>query len=138
VDPESAAVVLNSWSEVTLVPWETAMQYALTRPQFEELTAISTPRAEFFQRIFAKRFTQQIGEIGVCYDPDPLAMAVALKPGIVRRSERRFVQVELSGQLTRGQSVVDWSNQNGNPPNVTIVMEIDAPRYNELLRLGLQ
>ena len=40
---------------------------------------------------------------------DPLAMAVAVEPGIVTRSERRHVTVELAGPSTRGQTTVDWS-----------------------------
>ena len=65
IDPEAAAIVFKAWSEITLVPWETAIQNALTRKQFEELTAIDSPRAEFFGRIFAGRAAQQFTKLGV-------------------------------------------------------------------------
>ena len=138
VDPEAAAIVLDRWPGVTIVPWETAMQYAISAQVSEELAAIASPRAEFFRRITRQRFAQQIPELGIAYDPDPLAMAVALEPGIVRRAEQRAVKVELAGQLARGQTVVDWFDLTGRPPNATLVLEVDRERFLELLRLSLK
>lgn len=136
-DPEAAAIVLDRWPRLTIVPWETAMDYGLTSKWMDELCAIDSPRAEFFRKIFRNRAQVQLQERGICYDPDPLAMAVALEPEIVRRIEERYVMVELSGQLTRGQTVVDWFDLTGKPPNTTLVLEIDVERYKELLRLSL-
>jgi len=65
-------------------------------------------------------------------------MAVALEPGIVRRAEKRAVKVELAGQLARGQTVVDWFDLTGRPPNATLVLEVDRERFLELLRLSLK
>ncbi len=138
VDPEAAAIVLDRWPGVTIVPWETAMRYAISAQVYEELAAIASPRAEFFRRITQKRFAQQIPELGVAYDPDPLAMAVALEPNIVRRAEQRAIKVELAGQLTRGQMVVDWFDLSGRPPNTTLVLEVDQERFLELLKLSLK
>ncbi len=137
-DPESAAIVLDRWPGSTIVPWETAMEYGLTSQWIDELNAIDSPRAEFFRKIFRNRALVQLKEQGICYDPDPLAMAVALEPEIIRRVEKRYVKVELAGQLTRGQTVVDWYGLTGNPPNTTLVLEIDRQRYEELLRLSLK
>jgi purine nucleosidase len=137
-DPEAAAIVLDRWPGLTIVPWETAQKYALTPQCMDELSAIDTPGAEFFRRIFKNRAQVQFQEQGISYDPDPLAMAVALEPGIVRRAEKRYVKVELAGQLTRGQTVVDWYSLTGNAPNTTFVLEIDRQRYEALLRLSLQ
>jgi purine nucleosidase len=136
VDPESAAIVLDKWPELTIVPWESAVEYALTPQLFDELAAIDSPRAEFFRRIFNYRSRLQLKEQGDYYDPDPLAMAVALEPDIIQRVERRFVEIELAGQLTRGQMVVDWSDLSGNPPNATLVLEVDRKRFVDLLRLS--
>jgi large subunit ribosomal protein L31 len=47
---------------------------------------------------------------------DALAMAVAIDPSIVTRSETRAVAVELDGRLTRGATVVDWAGRLGRPP----------------------
>jgi len=137
-DPESAAIVLDRWPGITLVPWETAVDFGLTSQWLDELYSIDSPRAEFFRKIFHNRARVQLQDQEICYDPDPLAMSVALEPGILRRVEERYVKVELSGQLTRGQTVVDWYCLTGNAANTTLVLEIDRDRYKELLRLSLE
>lgn len=136
-DPESAAIVLDRWPGMTIVPWETAAYYGLTSQWMDELYSFDSPRMEFFRKIFHNRARVQLQDQGICFDPDPLAMAVALEPEIIRQVEKRYVKVELSGQLTRGQTVVDWYCLTGNPPNTTFVLEIDRDRYKELLQLSL-
>jgi len=138
IDPESAAIVLDRWPGLTIVPWETAMKFGLSRQQYADLIGIDTPRAKFFQRIFHDRFLMQIEELGICYDPDPLAMAVALEPDIVREAKSRHVEVELGGKLTRGQTVVDWFDITGQPANVNMVLEVDPERLIKLMKLSLQ
>ena len=63
---------------------------------------------------------------------DPLAMAVAVEPGIVTRSERRHVTVELAGPSTHGQTTVDWFGFGGGTPNADVVLEVDGDRFWEL------
>jgi len=138
LDPEAAAIVLESWPEVTIVPWEAAMNYGISSAQFEEISHLNSPRANFFKKIFNNRYQKQIREFGTCYDADVLAMAVALEPDIVRRVEKRYIQVEVAGKSTRGQSVVDWFNITERPPNANLVLEVDRERFSELVRLSLK
>jgi purine nucleosidase len=138
VDPEAAAVVFQSWPGLTLVAWETVMQAALEPRQVEELSRIDSPRAEFFRRSIKRRYLNQLPGWNVLFEADPLAMAVALEPEIVLRSEQRFVEVELGGRSTRGQTVVDWFELNGRPPNVNLVREIDQERFWELMKQSLR
>jgi purine nucleosidase len=58
---------------------------------------------------------EKLGLAGL-FAPDPLAMAVALEPEIVTRSELRPVTVELAGATTRGQTTVDWFGLSGRRP----------------------
>ena len=137
IDPEADSIVLGRWPGLTVVSWEATMKHALSAAQFDELVAIDSPRAEFFRRMFSSRSVTQIQELGVWYDADALAMAVALEPGIVQSAEHLYVQIELAGQLTRGQTVVDWFGITGCPPNAHLVMDVDGDRLFELLKLGL-
>jgi purine nucleosidase len=137
VDPEAASIVLDSWPGLTLVSWETTLKHGLADEEIEALRAIDSPRAEFFRRTIAGRVsTLPTGERRL-YEPDPLAMAVALEPGLVRQAEARYVQVELAGALTRGQTVVDWFDVTGRAPNAELVLEVDQERFVKLLRNGL-
>ncbi|MGE0780257.1 nucleoside hydrolase [Mycolicibacterium sp.] len=55
---------------------------------------------------------------------DPLAAAVALDPTLVRYREAP-VDVELTGTLTRGMTIADWSRRWGREPNALIGVEVD-------------
>jgi len=137
VDPEAAAVVINAWPGLRLVSWETTLAHGFNAQQIDELTTLGTPRSEFFNRITQRRFMESPAGEWMLYAADPLAMAVALEPDIVRRAEPRFVEVELAGQLTRGQTVVDWFDVLGRSPNINVILEVDRGRFWELMRQAI-
>ena len=72
------------------------------------------------------------------FAPDGLAMAVAVEPGIVTKSEKKYVSIELHGSQTRGQTVVDWSGRTGQPANTEIILELDLERFIQLMENGLR
>lgn len=59
---------------------------------------------------------------------DPLALAAALDPSLVR-TEALTVDVELEGTLTAGETVTDWRRTWGRPANVDIAVEADISRF---------
>ncbi len=59
---------------------------------------------------------------------DPLALAAALDPGLVR-SEALTVDIELDGTLTTGETVTDWRRVWGRPPNLDIAVEAEAEEF---------
>jgi len=63
---------------------------------------------------------------------DPLAVAAALDPSLVR-TEAVTVDVELAGTLTTGETVTDWRRVWGRPPNVDVAVEADAGRFFDML-----
>jgi purine nucleosidase len=138
VDPESAAIVINAWPGLSLISWETTIAHPLTSRQVEALTSIASPRADFFRRTVQNRLTRPASDQPILYEPDPLAMAVALEPEIVVRAEARVVDIELGGQFTRGQTVVDWFDLTGRPPNANLVLEVNRDRFWELMQLSLE
>ncbi|MGH2467521.1 MAG: nucleoside hydrolase [Candidatus Limnocylindrales bacterium] len=60
---------------------------------------------------------------------DPLALAGAVHPELVTRSETVTVDIETAGQLTSGQTVTDWRHHWGRPANAEIVLEADVPAF---------
>lgn len=136
-DPEAAAVVFQKWPEITLLPWETTLAHALTLKQVEELGEGNSPRAEFFRRTIRSRLGRQTREGNVILEPDPLALAIMLEPGIIQRCEMQYIEIELAGKLTRGQTVIDWDHLTDKQPNTKVVLEIDRGRFWELMRQGL-
>lgn len=55
---------------------------------------------------------------------DPLAAAVALDPQLVQ-TRQTTVDVELTGTLTRGMTVTDWSGRWARKPNALIAVQAD-------------
>lgn len=136
-DPEAAAIVFQRWPEITLLPWETTLAHPLLPQQVEELRRGNSPRAELFRRTIKNRLVGQTPEGKALWEPDPLTLAVALEPEIVQRFETHYIEIELAGKLTRGQTVVDWDNLTGHPHNVKVVMEINRERFWELMKQSL-
>ena len=59
---------------------------------------------------------------------DPLAVAVALDPTLVE-TRRAAVDVETSGRLTTGATIVDWRGQWGRLANAEVAVAVDAERF---------
>jgi purine nucleosidase len=139
-DPEAAAIVFDACSALTLISWEATLDHGFTAEQVEALMAVDSPRAEFFRRITRQtiEFTHQVLRRQGMLAPDALAVAVALEPGIVRKAETHYVQVELAGHHTRGQTTVDWSDRTGHEPNVNLVLEVDTKRLWELMQAAVR
>jgi inosine-uridine nucleoside N-ribohydrolase len=138
-DPEAAAVVLERWPGVALVPWETAMSCVIGVDRLREMWSAPGARAHFVRMITARKPSLALEQFGVAgmFAADPVAMAVALAPGIVTRSEHRHVTVELAGRRTRGQTTVDWFGFGGEPPGVEVILEVDGDRFWEMLRASV-
>ena len=62
------------------------------------------------------------------YSCDPTAMVVALDPTAVVKSETHYCSVELQGNYTRGQMVVDWRGISKRTPNVQIITDVDIQK----------
>lgn len=139
-DPEAAAIVFEAWHGLSLISWETTMDYALTLEQIETMANTDTPHGDFFRRITQRTLDYIQSALGrtTLFAPDPLAIAVALEPDIVRKSALHYVQVELCGAHTRGQTIVDWSGRMKKEPNVDVILEVDPDRFWELMQSAVR
>lgn len=137
-DPEAAHVVFEAFPAFDLVDWEATLRHAFDDAEFDAWLAVGDQRAEFFGKVVAtaRRYNAEHDRRGVIA-ADALAMAVAIDPTIVTRSERRSVAVELDGRLTRGATVVDWANRQGRPAQAHIVLEVDQQRFAAMVRRAL-
>jgi len=75
----------------------------------------------------------------ICFDLylssmcDQFAMAAAIDGRCLKKSSHRFATVELSGRFTRGQMVVDYSNQLSRSPNVFLIDDIDIDLFKTMM-----
>ncbi|RDH76089.1 nucleoside hydrolase [Mycolicibacterium moriokaense] len=75
---------------------------------------------------FEFHFDQNEGYLAHLHDP--LAAAVALDPGLVT-TRPATVDVELTGTLTRGMTIADWSGRWGREPNALIGVDVDPTAF---------
>lgn len=134
-DPEAAKIVFESGMKITMVGWDISWKYAtFSTEQSAELRAIGTPLAEFCVDIqatlddFAKHETHLAG-----YDlPDPITMAIAIKPEIAQVTSY-YVEVTVGDGLLRGQTVVDKLQMLEKETNVDVVTLADRDAFVEML-----
>ena len=53
-------------------------------------------------------------------------MAITLRPELIQKRGKYFVTVELNGQHTRGQTVIDYNYMSGRAPNVNVIQSLDT------------
>jgi purine nucleosidase len=114
------------------------LRHAFDEETFDAWLRAGDHRADFYGRVAgtARAFNRKHERRGIIA-ADALAMAVAIDPSIVTRSEKRAVAVELDGRLTRGATVVDWARRGGAAANANIVLEVDQVRFGAMVRRAL-
>jgi purine nucleosidase len=138
-DPEAARVVLRSGAPIEMVGWDISRKYAVFTPEQADWLAGLGPVGVFAVAIQAKliEFTSAVTHLAGFDLPDPIAMAVALDPSVATDVRRHHVDVELAGELTRGQTVVDVLGVGGGEPNVDVVVEASRERFEQVLATTL-
>jgi purine nucleosidase len=81
-------------------------------------------------RFYFERMEKMLGK-RIFTMHDPLAVAVALDPTLVE-TRRAAVDVETTGRLTTGATVVDWRGQWGRLANTEVAVAVDADRFRRL------
>lgn len=135
-DPHAAAIVCDAATpdKVWWIGWDASRHDAVMTPDRQQrLRALGTPLADFADRInravdaWATHVTGLPG-----YDlPDPLAMAVALDPRLVRDVETAAVRIALHEEA-RGQLLVD-RRLTAEPANLTLVRRVDSTGFEHML-----
>jgi purine nucleosidase len=153
VDPEAAAIVLRSGMPVELVGWQLSRGEAALQPaEIDHVLRMGTTLGRFAVECNStamEAYKTQTGEIAICL-PDPVAMAVALNPGICTAAGTHYVDVEVAGALTRGMTVVDrldvagdernreaWRALVDRVPRTIVCWAIDIPAFKSALFAAL-
>jgi inosine-uridine nucleoside N-ribohydrolase len=134
VDPEAARIVFRSGLPITMIGLDVTHRAIFREADVERLQALGTPVATVFAdllRFFARFHGERYG-----WDGSPIHDAVAVAhlavPDLVETA-RYHVDVETSGELTRGRTVVDIRGVTGEPPNADVGVGIDRERFVDLL-----
>lgn len=135
-DPEAAYITLKAFPQARMVSWEATLDHPFTWEQYDQLAAIPTRAGAFFKTIGLLTSAPKHRSHPYVI-PDPLAMAVALEPSIIRKSALNYVTVELGGAHSRGQTIIDHRGHLKRPANVEVVTELDTQAVFEMFRQTL-
>jgi len=132
-DPEAAKIVFDSGMQVTAVGLDvtTHPDSRLSPSRFKEIEGMGTRRSRLVADL-CRSLVQRFGGFSL---HDPLAVAAAADPSLVET--RRFVvDVETTGELTRGQTIADRRRpghiRRRREPNVDVCVSVDGDRFLEL------
>jgi purine nucleosidase/pyrimidine-specific ribonucleoside hydrolase len=135
VDPEAAHRVLNAGLPVTIVPLDVTQHVTLMRTEAEyragRRASVVAKAILRFTRFYMRYHRITEGFLGG-YLHDPVAVAVALEPSIVR-SRRVHVDVETKGEWTRGMTVAELRHKPRlGRTAVHVAFRIDRERFLKL------
>lgn len=148
-DPEAARVVMRSDLPVDMIGWHLCRGEAvLNEGDIKRVLAMGTDVARFAIECNSHArgaYLEQTGEDGISL-PDPVAMSIALDPAIGTSWSRHHVDIETTGELTRGMSVVDqlniamnhrnsgvWRHFAGRAVRTNVCWTLDIVRWKESL-----
>ena len=136
-DPESAQIVLDHAQpgQLTFVGWDVSRKYAVITPTEQDaLVALGTVRADFVHRInvAVDHFCRQVTGLAGYDLPDPITMAAALRPELIKGWEMAAVEVVSKGPA-RGTLLVDRRPGARATPNIRLVTEVDEAGFKAML-----
>lgn len=132
-DPHAAHIVLHAGWPVRLVALDVTMQTRMQREQVNTLVRSGSPVMRVIKQMLDYYFDVFAPEYGVTafHMHDPLCLAAAFRPELLRW-EPVYVDVELQGSLTMGETVAYFRRPNIPPPNVLAAIGVDAEQFIQL------
>jgi len=134
VDPEAARIVFRSGLPITMHGLDVTHRALMGLAEADRLDAVGTRVGHVFAdllRFFTKFHVEKYGTADTPIH-DAVAVAHVALPGLVT-TRRYHVDVETTGELTRGRTVVDDRGQPGESPNVDVALDIDRAAFADLV-----
>jgi len=134
VDPEAADLVFRSGLPVTMIGLNVTHQALVTPEVVARFRALGSPLADAcveLMTFFGAAYERVFG----LPDPplhDPIAVARVIDPSLVA-CVAAPVAVELTGEHTRGATVVDLHHKTGGPDNAQVALHLDVARFWDLV-----
>jgi purine nucleosidase len=131
VDPDAAKLVVESGVPITMVGLDVTMKTILKPAEVENIIDDSKI-VNFAKELVSKAFSTfpVRVEMGGLALHDPLAIGVAIEPGIIT-TERMNLSIETDGNVGIGATIVDNRPWSKAEPNANIAIDVDSFRFKE-------
>jgi inosine-uridine nucleoside N-ribohydrolase len=137
-DPEAARVVLNSGVQhITLVPLDATHKALVSLDDCQRFRALGTPAGEATATFVERRIdgydaTQSMARPNAAPVHDALCVAAMVDPSVIT-AYPFHADVETTGELTVGRTVIDIHRRSGKDPNMDVAMDADEEKFVRLL-----
>ncbi len=139
LDPPAAKRVLRCGAHVTLIPLDVTRKLILSPSDLLELPAPESTTSQFLRKIvpYGIRASSNLYGIEGLHLKDVMGIAAVVMPSALP-TQRKCVDVETRGELTRGMSVVDSRPVPADRPNVDLVAGADINAVREYIMRTLR
>ena len=134
VDPEAAAIVLDSGIPITMIPLDVTQQVLTTPKQLKALHGLGNRCGSAVGALlaaFERRRRASFGGRGRALH-DPCVIGYLLRPALFGGREVN-VAIETHSPLTLGMTVADWWGVTGRKTNVRLMNTVDAGGFYDLI-----
>jgi inosine-uridine nucleoside N-ribohydrolase len=130
VDPHAAQMVFHAGWPIRLVTLDTTMQAEMQRDQVKSLAHSGNPVTAAIEHMLSFYFDVYCPQFGISafHMHDPLCLAAAFLPELITW-EPAFVDVELHGTLTLGETVAYFGPRATQPHNLLASIGVDSERF---------
>jgi purine nucleosidase len=140
VDPEAAKIVFGVGFPISLATWTLTLESGVfTAEMIDEIAALNTPLSDFFMkvsRIPRETALERYGETISTY-PDSLTCACAIDETLILEAADCVVDIETTGELTRGISSIHPAKLGTRWPerqtNCRVLRKADVRRFHGML-----
>lgn len=135
VDPEAAKIVVNEGIPLVMAGLNVTLKAQICSNDLERMRKINNQVAQAItgqMEFYGKWYGQD--EFGLAGTPvhDPCTIAYLLKPAIFE-THTAYLDVETQGQLTAGETIVDFAGLMNRKPNAKVLMNLDRQRFVDLI-----
>jgi purine nucleosidase len=134
VDPQAAAIVLDSGIPITMIPLDVTHNVLTTPKRLSALRALGNRCGVAVAALlasFEKSRRAKFGSRGMALH-DPCVIAYLLQPTLFGGREVN-VAIETHSPLTLGMTVVDWWGVTDRKPNARLMNTVDTNRFYDLM-----
>lgn len=138
-DPEAAHIVLTSGADITLVGMDVTMPTMLTPKMMADIAGSGDRAAQVLMQMtafYVRSYQTMYPGIEGCGLHDPLAVAIAHDPSLATTRDM-YVDIELHGTLTRGETVADRRRTSEHLHNAHVCRDVDRPRFLEAFETAM-
>lgn len=134
VDPHAAQIVFGSGVELTMLGLDVTHRALVTPERMALIQALSSPVSDFIVAMldyYGRYNIEKFGEPGgPLHDPCVIAYLIDRK---LFSGKKVYVSVELTSEMTMGQTIVDWWGITSNKPNCYVINQMDTDGFFALL-----